>query len=307
MTLARQRRGRWLRIILTGLAALALTSTLHAQSLRPEPVSPRISIIIDDLGDQFERDWRAVRLPGAVSLAFLPYSPHSRELAERAHRLGKDVLLHLPMESVNRRSLGPGAITLDMTEDEVLRTINADLATIPHAIGINNHMGSLLTRHPGHMQWLMGELKRRGNLFFIDSRTTARTVALQLAQENQVPALGRDVFLDDDPSPAAIKHEFQRLIKLARQRGHAVAIGHPHPSTLNLLERELPTLETLGVQLIPISALILAPNASTPTEAAVDNQNDNKALVYYQSRSTSATPAELSITPPEHPIPATLR
>ncbi|MBI3771153.1 MAG: divergent polysaccharide deacetylase family protein [Gammaproteobacteria bacterium] len=306
MTTARHRRGQFFRIILTGLAAVALTP-VHAQSLQPEPVPPRISIIIDDLGDQFERDWRVVRLPGAVSLAFLPYSPYSRDLAERAHRLGKDVLLHLPMESIEHHPLGPGAITLDMTENEVLRTISADLASVPHAIGINNHMGSLLTRHPGHMQWLMSELKRRGNLFFIDSRTTARTVALRLAQENQVPALGRDVFLDDDPSPAAIKHEFQRLIKLARQQGHAVAIGHPHQSTLNLLERELPTLESLGIQLIPISALILAPNASTPTEAAVDNQNDNKALVYYQSRNTSAIPTERGIAPPPLPASATLR
>lgn len=299
MTIARHGRGRLLRFILTGLAALAVTASVHAQTPQSNPVPPRISIIIDDLGDQFERDWRAVRLPGAVSLSFLPYSPYSRELAERAHRLGKDVLLHLPMESIEHRPLGPGAIRLDMSESEILRTVSGALASVPHAAGMNNHMGSLLTRHPGHMQWLMSELKRRGNLFFIDSRTTARTVALRLAQENQVPALGRDVFLDNDPSPDAIKREFQRLIKLARQQGHAIAIGHPHPSTLNLLERELPTLETLGVQLIPISALILAPNASTPTEAAVDNQNDNKALVYYQSRNTPSSPTEPVITPPQ--------
>lgn len=281
------RRGRFLRIILSGLAVLAATTTARAETDEPNTVPPRISIIIDDLGDQFARDWRAVRLPGAVTLAFLPYSPHSRELAGRAHRLGKDVMLHLPMESIERHALGPGAITLDMSESEVMRAVAGALASVPHAAGINNHMGSLLTRNPEHMLWLMGELKRRGNLFFIDSRTTSRTVALRLAQENQVPALGRDVFLDDDPSPAAVKHEFQRLIKLARQRGYAIAIGHPHPSTLNLLERELPLLESQGIQLIPISALILAPNASTPIEAAVDDKNDDRALVFYQPQNTA--------------------
>jgi hypothetical protein len=284
------RRGRFFRIILTGLAVLAATATAHAESAAQNTVPPRISIIIDDLGDQFERDWRAVRLPGAVTLSFLPYSPYSRELASRAHRLGKDVMLHLPMESIEHHALGPGAITLNMTESEVMRTVAGALASVPYAAGINNHMGSLLTRNPEHMLWLMGELKRRGNLFFIDSRTTSRTVALRLAQENQVPALGRDVFLDDDSSPAAVKHEFQRLIKLARQRGHAVAIGHPHPSTLNLLERELPLLESQGIQLIPISALILAPNASTPIEAAVDDKNGDRALVFYQPQNTTATP-----------------
>lgn len=300
MTKARHGRGQLLRFILTGLAALAATSSVHAQT--PPSISatpPRISIIIDDLGDQFERDWRAVRLPGAVSLSFLPYSPYSRDLAERAHRLGKDVMLHLPMESIEHRPLGPGAIRLDMNENEILRTISGALASVPHAVGINNHMGSLLTRHPGHMQWLMSEIKRRGNLFFIDSRTTSRTVALQLAQENQVPALGRDVFLDNDPSPDAIRHEFQRLIKLARQQGHAIAIGHPHANTLSLLERELPTLESRGIQLIPVSALILAPNASTSTVTAVDNNHGDKALVYFQTQNTSSSPTESEITAPQ--------
>jgi polysaccharide deacetylase 2 family uncharacterized protein YibQ len=130
------------------------------------------------------------------------------------------------------------------------------LAAVPHAIGINNHMGSLLTQHPGHMQWLMHAIGQRGNLFFVDSFTVASSVAQRIATENWVPNIRRDVFLDSDRSIQAIEHQFQRLLNKAQKEGIALAIGHPYPETLAVLERMLPTLKDQGVRLVPVSRLI---------------------------------------------------
>ena len=139
---------------------------------------------------------------------------------------------------------------------------------MPHVVGINSHRGSLLTRHPGHMAWLMEEIRSHGNLFFVDSYTTHESVALELAREAGVPAVRRDVFLDPDQAPGTVEREFARLKKLARQRGFAVGIGHPHPQTLTLLEDELPKLEDEGFELVSISDYVeLKNNRLTRTRA----------------------------------------
>ncbi len=134
---------------------------------------PAISIIIDDIGARLRADRRAIDLPGPVAFAFLPHTPHGPALAELAHAQGKEVLLHMPMQAIEDGPLGPGAVTLHMDRTEFVDAVRRALATVPHVSGVNNHMGSLLTRHPGHMTWLMQELKARGNLFFVDSRTSA--------------------------------------------------------------------------------------------------------------------------------------
>jgi len=215
-----------------------------------------ISIIIDDLGDRLQAGHRVIALPGPVACAFLPHVAHTPRLAREAHAAGKEVLLHLPMENVEGRSPGPGALTLHMDQAEFLAAVRADLEAVPHVVGVNNHMGSLLTRHPGHMTWLMRELKARGGLFFVDSRTSAETVAEQMAQENGLPVLRRHVFLDHDPSPAAVEAAFERLLTLARRDGAAIAIGHPYESTLHVLEARLPTLAERGVRLISLAQML---------------------------------------------------
>jgi hypothetical protein len=228
-------------------------------SLAPQATAqsnPRIAIIIDDLGYQFEAGQRAINLPGPIAYAILPETPRGRSLAEAAHDKGKEVLLHLPLESIGY--LGPeepGSITLDMSRSAFHDTFGAALASVPHAIGVSSHRGSLLTRHPGHMEWLMEEIRARDGLFFIDSYTTHESVALQLAAEVGVTAVKRDVFLDNDRTPGALAREFQRLIKLARQQGVAVAIGHPYPETLEFLERELRELDD-DVELTPVSEVM---------------------------------------------------
>ncbi|MGD8938665.1 MAG: divergent polysaccharide deacetylase family protein [Gammaproteobacteria bacterium] len=217
---------------------------------------PAIAIIIDDLGNGYERDKRAVLLPGKVSYAFLPHARYTKALANFAHQLNKDVLLHLPMQSTEAEPLGPGALTLDMSASQLLQTFLTGLASVPHAVGVNNHMGSLLTQHPGHMQWLMHAIAEKGDLFFVDSFTIAKSIAYKIANENSIPSMKRDVFLDSVRNPAAIRRQFYRLLDTARKNGVALAIGHPYPDTLNMLETLLPTLPQQGIQLVPISQLI---------------------------------------------------
>ena len=218
---------------------------------------PRIAIIIDDLGYAEAAGRRARRLPGPVSVAVLPETPSGRALAELARSHGRDVLLHLPLQSqLPRAEVEPGGIVLDMSRDQFARTFAGSLASVPHVVGINTHRGSLLTRHPGHMRWLMEEIRARDGLFFIDSYTTHHSVALAAAAEAGVPAVRRDVFLDNNRSPSHIAAEFERLKSLARQQGTAVGIGHPHPETLGFLEQELPKLAAEGFELVSISALV---------------------------------------------------
>lgn len=218
---------------------------------------PRIAIIIDDLGYQLEAGRRAVRLPGPVALAVLPHTPRGEELARAGHAAGKDVLLHLPLQPVDARAPAePGDIRIDMSRGQVARSFAASIAAVPHAVGINTHRGSLVTRHPGHMNWLMEEIGSREALFFVDSYTTGDSVALRLARESGVPAVRRDVFLDPDREPLTVEREFARLKALARNRGMAVGIGHPYPATLELLERELPRLAEHGFELVSISEYV---------------------------------------------------
>ena len=219
--------------------------------------APRVAIIIDDMGYHLANGRRAIELPGPVSFSFLPGAPRARALAEHAHSLGKDILLHLPLQAANDDAPpGPSEIHLDMSRERVGHTFNEALDSVPHVIGVNSHRGSLLTRHPGHMQWLMEEIRDRDSLFFIDSYTHHESVALRIAVENNVEAIKRDVFLDPDPSPEVVEREFERLKALARKRGSALAIGHPYPATLDVLERELPKLADEGFELVRVSELL---------------------------------------------------
>ena len=219
--------------------------------------APRVAIIIDDMGYHLANGRRAIELPGPVSFSFLPGAPRARALAERAHALDKDFLLHLHLQAANDDAPpAPSEIHLDMSRERVGYTFNEALASVPHVIGVNSHRGSLLTRHPGHMQWLMEEIRDRDSLFFIDSYTHHESVALQIAVENNVEAIKRDVFLDPDPSPETVERELERLKDLARKRGSALAIGHPYPATLDVLERELPKLADEGFELVRVSELL---------------------------------------------------
>ena len=218
---------------------------------------PRIAIIIDDLGYQLGAGMRAIDLPGPVAYAVLPATPRAAALAEQAHQRGKEVLLHLPLQSESHSGPAePGAIMLNMGREQLASAFSSSLASVPYASGVNSHRGSLLTRQPDHMSWLMQEIHDHGDLFFVDSFTTHRSIALDLARESGIPAVKRDVFLDTRRDSAAIAEKFTELKQLAVVRGLALGIGHPYPETLTFLEQALPVLAAEGIELIGISRLV---------------------------------------------------
>ena len=160
------------RFVISAAGAL-LTANAYADT------KPRIAIIIDDLGYQLAAGRRALGLPGPIAFAVLPDTPYGHRLAVLANDSGREVLLHLPLQSVDRDGAAePGSITLDTTREAFTDTFAAAMASVPFAVGVNSHRGSLLTRHPGHMSWLMEEILRTGGLYFVDSYTTHRSVAL---------------------------------------------------------------------------------------------------------------------------------
>ena len=218
--------------------------------------TPSIAIIIDDLGDNWTLAKRSIDLPGPVTYSILPHTPYARRIALQVHQSGREVMLHQPMEAIDGKALGPGGLTLHMTHEEFVRTLLDNLDSLPYVQGVNNHMGSLLTRHPGHMTWLMEVLQARGGLYFVDSRTSRKTVADNMARKVGLERAGRDVFLDNDRSPDIIRMQFARGLDKARSNGVAILIGHPYPETLETLAELLPALKDEGVRLLPVSQLI---------------------------------------------------
>jgi uncharacterized protein len=215
----------------------------------------RIGLIIDDLGNQKHLGEQVLALPSPITLAFLPQTPFAWQLAAQAHERGKEIMLHLPMESDNGKALGRGGLTLEMSRERFLRTLQRDFSSVPYISGVNNHMGSLLTRDPTAMRWLMSELRHEG-LYFVDSRTTDLTVAEQVADIQQIPNSRRDVFLDNTPRKDKIREQLYKLVALAREKGSAIGIGHPYPATIKVLREELPALARQGIELVPVSEIV---------------------------------------------------
>lgn len=263
-------------IVITTLFAALIIALPKPSSAEDNTDRPAISIIIDDIGYRIHDDLRAIAIPGPLAYAIMPRSPYGKKMSHLATRNGKQVLLHLPMESVRaekNRMLGPGALMLDMNKAQFMRTLNADLKSLPLAIGVNNHMGSLLTSSHGRMEWLMKTLKK-DRKFYIDSMTSRLSVANETAGENRVPHLKRDVFLDNHLDKTYIMSQFLELIRVAKTRGKAVAIGHPHPETIRVLTGALQDLDQYGVRLVSLTDLMkikTRSNTGTRHIAAISN------------------------------------
>lgn len=241
---------RWARLLF-GLGLGALLCQPVAATPRPDSGRPLVSIIIDDLGQNLPRDRQVLDLPRGVALAIIPDTPHAAELAREAHHRGRTVMLHMPMDPAG----GDFAWRPELSQEERARRLDTALAKVPYAQGVNNHEGSRMTADRPAMAWLAGELQRR-HLFLLDSRTSAATVAAAEAQKIGLASLSRDVFLDDDPSEAAVIEQLARGLKLARKQGTVVMIGHPKPATLAVLKRVLPTLKAQGFELVQPSLMI---------------------------------------------------
>jgi len=218
------------------------------------------SIIIDDVGNNLEHGQAVINLPATLTISILPKTTYAKRLARLANRNNKEVMLHLPMQSIEHRQSSPGTLDLHMTKNAFTKQLYSDLNAVPYIRGVNNHMGSLLTRHPGHMSWLMDELAQRGNLYFVDSRTSRKSIAEKIAVEYKIPNLSRDFFLDPDNNKNTLRTQFDRFIQRVNQRGYALAIAHPYPETIKFLKAHLDELRQHGIKLIPVSKLIHTAN-----------------------------------------------
>jgi uncharacterized protein len=216
-----------------------------------------VAIVIDDLGQNLKQAREILSLPARVTFAVMPGLAQSRKIAEMARKNDREVLLHLPMEY--RSSSGtpaPGMLRSDMTPMEFLSTVSDDVESVPGAVGINNHEGSALTENKEAMKFLMAELKAR-NLMFLDSFTSAKSVAYSTAREFGLKSAKRDVFLDNESdNPASIRKQLDELVDIARKNGSAIGIGHPHPATIIELRKWLAETDGHGVEVVPVSKLM---------------------------------------------------
>ncbi len=251
------------------LAPSAPASTTLLALNRPAPTPPppqpptgpmlaRVAIVIDDIGRDIQAARKFLSLPFPVTLSILPYLRYSTDIAKLAHSKGKGIMLHLPMEPQGypKTNPGRGALLFSMSGDAIKSTIAADLSTSSYFQGVNNHMGSRLTEDAASMKVVLSELHRRG-LFFLDSYTSPGSKALSVAQELRMPCAKRDVFLDNSLSTGSIHSELERLIRLARVNGTAIAIGHPHDATYRALRDAAPTFAKNGIKIVPVSELMV--------------------------------------------------
>lgn len=239
---------------LRGIACSSLLAALLSLTQVAWAERPKLAIVIDDVGWDLGTGRRVLNLPTALTVAVLPGTPAGKQLAIEAHDTGREVILHQPMTAEQGQDAGPGNLLPDMTRAAIATMLGTNLEQVPHHRGVSNHMGSLLTRCEATMGAVMAELSLRG-LYFLDSRTTPGTVALRSAQNANVPSTRRDVFLDTMLEPSAVERALESAVRLAESRGHAVAIGHPHAITLDVLEAQLSDILS-RVELVPVSALV---------------------------------------------------
>jgi polysaccharide deacetylase 2 family uncharacterized protein YibQ len=215
----------------------------------------RVALVIDDLGRSLDDLAALGRLGIPLSYSVLPFETRTGEVVAALGRGRREILCHLPMEPGNGKDPGPGALTAEMEPEELAERTARALDAVPGAVGANNHMGSLLSADPDSMRAILSVLASR-RLFFLDSRTSAESVGYATARALGLASAERQVFLDGDPRPEAIAQEFLRLLALARERGAAIAIGHPYAETFSVLEREVPRARELGYEFVPVSYLL---------------------------------------------------
>lgn len=214
-----------------------------------------IAIVIDDMGVDRRRSARVASLPAPLTLAFLPYARGYEDQIEAARARGHEILVHVPMEPRGHEDPGPDALRVGLDDASIRARLVAALDRSGTAVGINNHMGSRFTEDGHAMAPVLAELKARG-LLFLDSRTSPDSVGAALARKLDVPTASRDVFLDHDPSPDAVRARLAELESVARRRGYAIGIGHPHDATIEALGPWLQEVGARGYTLVPISAAV---------------------------------------------------
>ena len=229
------------------------TWMLNALAGIDRPERPKIVIVIDDLGLNSKRAAQITKLPGPLTLAYLPYARKLPEQTKLARQNGHELMIHMPMQPLNNTvDPGPDALRADLSQQELTHRLKKNLSQFDGYVGINNHMGSAFTQDRKGLEIVMEILRERG-LLYLDSRTSADSVAETVAREYRVATTGRDVFLDHVISAEFIAESLAKVEDIAERHGTVIAIGHPHPETAEALSHWLPTLERKGFQLVPLS------------------------------------------------------
>ncbi len=248
------------------------------EKIPPVRPRPRVAIIIDDLGQDVAtaRDLLDINLQ--LTFSVMPHTENARQVAELAHRRGREVMLHIPMEPLNYPVADPGADALfvGMPRKTVQQKVRSYLQQVPHVAGANNHMGSRYTEVQPDMSAVLDVLRSK-QLFFVDSRTSARSVAAGAARQAGVSFAARDVFLDNVRDVEAIAREVRKLAGLARRRGQAIGICHPYPQTIAALRREAGLLRSQGVEVVPASSLV-----AEPEDTAASRREEDAVLLRRQ-------------------------
>lgn len=234
------------RIAFTSLCLLLTTATAS--------YAAKLAIVIDDFGYRHNTETQILTMPVEITIAILPNAPLRKEMMTKAHQQGREIIIHVPMLPISKQPLEKDTLKPTMTAAEIEHILDQAVTKVPYAKGINNHMGSAMTADLTAMQHVMKTLEKH-HFFFLDSVTTGKTQAVKAAQGTHVNVLRRHVFLDDDTSEAAVLAQFNRAIKVARQNGYAIAIGHPHPSTVKVLKQMIPNLPA-DIQLVKLSDLL---------------------------------------------------
>lgn len=233
---------------------IVLTAFSAQQTIAASVQQPTVAIVIDDIGNDYENGKAIALLPFPLTMSFLPKRPHTQKLIKLARQNQKEIMLHAPMENSLGIDLGHGGLHENMSELEIKSTLLESIDLVPGLVGINNHMGSKLTSNPKVMRWVM-EVIRTTPYYFLDSRTSAESVAAKLAASHGIPNISRNIFLDHEQTRKYIQQQFLKLIDMARERGSAIAIAHPHDVTVNYLRWALTKLDEKGIRLATASAL----------------------------------------------------
>jgi uncharacterized protein len=246
-----------LKYVLVGLLMLFSSFLLGFQQVGTEK---HVSIIIDDLGNNQKGTKEIFAIKAPLTVAIMPFLRSSKEDALRARKSGFEVLLHLPMEFQHGKQswLGPGSITTNMSTEAIKRQVREDLASVPNAVGVNNHMGSKATADVRVVRAVLEVIKER-HLFVVDSVTSPDSKILELAKELGVPYTKRTIFLDNVNSQADIEKQLRKLIKETQEQGNGVAIGHVGPQglrTSRAIVSMLPNMKAAGIKLVPVSRLV---------------------------------------------------
>ena len=252
---------------------------------------PRAAFVIDDLGQSLSHFEQLAGLNMPLSIAVIPGLPASARTASEASRRGIEMLLHQPMEPLAEggKNPGDGVLLTSMTAEALRALVRANLAAVPGAVGVNNHMGSRFTADIAALGPLMAEIKTHG-LFWLDSRTTPATRGLEAARALGVPAIARDIFIDAEVDVEFIRSQVRKLIETARVHGTAVGIGHPHPETIAVLRELRQELLASGVTLVPVSKLVHSPSETEPGATLA-------AALADRSRTGEAAPNRKTATP----------